>query len=68
MYMVVYAAAIAAVIVALAAALKLAGSKNVSRYDEERAKRLIELREHIKRGYGSEALSNKNRIAERRGR
>ena len=68
MYMVVYAAAIAAVIVALAAALKLAGSKNVSRYDEERAKRLIELREHIKRGYGSEALSNKNRIAERRSR
>jgi hypothetical protein len=67
-YIVVYAAAIAAAIIALAVALKLSSGKNVSRYDEERAKGLIELREHIKRGYGSEALSNKNRIAERRGR
>ena len=65
-YMVLYAAAIAIVIVVLAATLKLAHGKNVSRYDKERAKRLIELREHIKRGYDSETLYNKNRIPKRR--
>ena len=66
----IYAATIylAIGIVALAAlilALKAHNKAGKSNYSKERAMRLIELREHIKRGYAHETLHNKNRLAKR---
>ena len=65
-YMIAYAAAIIVVIVALAAASKRSHKRYMQRYSKERAKQLVELREHIKRGYDSETVYNKDRIAKRR--
>ncbi|MGC8538062.1 MAG: hypothetical protein ACP5MZ_03740, partial [Candidatus Micrarchaeia archaeon] len=61
-----YIIAILAVAIAIGIAAYVRSARSKTTYSAERAKRLIELREHIKRGYSNEAVYDKNRLAERR--